>query len=353
MLLFIRLTAIVLALALPLTATAQDKKSQAPQGSLVVTTVSKADTVTPRSDFVGSVYFPEVSETASEVSGRVLDVHFEEGRRVKKGAPLVTLDTSLARKRLATARGNLEQARASLKLASIEFERRKLLLESGSIATQEYDSAYYSAKELESRVMGLAAEAERLELEIAKSRVPAPFDAVVLDRKVERGQWLAAGAAVGTLARDGDMDVIVNVPEPTLPFIAQGTEVEITAMDTRIQGVVRAVIPQGDVGTRTFPVKIRVPGGKGLAQGMRATAHLPVGIKVQAVIVPRDAVIILQDQPMVFSVADGKAAMIPVKVVAYMGLQAAVLGPGLAEGMPIVVKGNERLYPGAAVRTAQ
>jgi len=149
------------------------------------------------------------------------------------------------------------------------------------------------------------------------------------------------------------MDIIVDVPEPVLPFVSQGTRVEVTAMDARIQGVVHAVIPTGDVGTRTFPVKIRVPGGKGLAQGMRATAHLPVGAKVQAVVVPRDAVVILQDQPMVFSVAEGKATMIPVKVVAYMGLEAAVLGPGLVEGMPVVVKGNERLYPGAPVRTAQ
>lgn len=349
----IRFIVFALMLALPCAATAQDKKQQGPPPALVEMAKSKADTVTPRSDFVGTVYFPEVSETASEVSGRVLDVHFEEGRRVKKGAPLVTLDTSLTAKRLATAKGNLEQARAALKLATIELERRKKLLESGSIATQEFDSAYYSAKELESKAMAMEAESERLALEIAKSRVPAPFEGVVLDRKVERGQWLASGVAVATLARDKGVDVIVNVPEPVLPFVAAGQSAEVTAMGNRIGGKVHAIIPQGDVGTRTFPVKIRVPGGNNLAQGMRATAHLPTGAKVQAIVVPRDAVVIMQDQPMVFAVAEGKANMIPVQVVAYEGLTAAVLGPGLGAGMDIVVKGNERLYPGAPVRTAK
>ena len=58
------------------------------------------------------------------------------------------------------------------------------------------------------------------------------------------------------------------------------------------------------------------------------------------------------DEKTMMLFADGKAALIPVAVVAYQGLTAAVNGPGLTRGMDVVVKGNERLYPGAAVRTA-
>ncbi|WP_461210645.1 efflux RND transporter periplasmic adaptor subunit [Desulfocurvus sp. DL9XJH121] len=344
---FVRGFLCVLVLLAPLAAW-----SQGPPPALVEVAAAASDTVTPRSDYVGTVYFPEVSEVASEVSGRVLSVHFDEGDRVARAQSLVTLDTSLAAKRLDAARGNREQAAAGLELANIELKRRKRLVDSGSISVQEYDSAFYAARELENKVLALDAEAERLALEIAKSRVPAPFDGVVLARRVERGQWLAAGAAVASLARDDAVDVVVNVPESVLPFVARGQKVEVTAGGKRQAGAVRAVIPLGDVATRTFPVKIRIPGGTGLAQGMRATAHLPVGEKVQAVTVPRDAVILLQDRPVVFAVDQGQARMIPVAVVAYQGLSAAVNGPGLAEGMQVVVKGNERLYPGAPVRTA-
>jgi hypothetical protein len=47
----------------------------------------------------------------------------------------------------------------------------------------------------------------------------------------------------------------------------------------------------------------------------------------------------------VFAVVEGKAVMIPVKVVGFMGLNAAISGKGLSEGMSIVVKGNERVFP--------
>ncbi|MBU1003686.1 MAG: efflux RND transporter periplasmic adaptor subunit [Proteobacteria bacterium] len=347
---FFRTLIALIVLTLPAGAIAQDKP-QGPPPSLVETAASRTDNVAPRSNFVGTVYYPEVSEVASEVAGRILDVHFEEGRRVTAGANLVTMDTVLAAKRLAVAQGYLDEAKAAQKLAAIELERREKLLASGSIATQEFDNAFYSMQEILSRTRALQAEADRLRLEIAKSGVPAPFSGIVLQRKADRGEWLTAGAVVATVALDKAMDVIINVPETVLPFVAQGQDVEVTIGDTRIKGLVHAVIPQGDVGTRTFPIKIRVP-GEGLAQGMQATAHLPVGAEVQAVIVPRDAVVMLRGQNMVFAVAQGQAQMIPVQVIAYQGLWAAVEGPGLAAGQDVVIKGNERLYPGAAVRTA-
>lgn len=344
----------LMVLSLPVGAMAQNKADDKPQGpppALVETARSSTDNVAPRADFVGTVYYPEVSEVASEVAGRILAVHFEEGRRVDAGANLVTMDTALAAKRLAVAEGYLDEAKAAQKLAAIELERREKLLASGSIAAQEFDNAFYSMQEILSKTRALQAEADRLRLEIAKSGVPSPFPGIVLERKAERGEWIAAGAVVATVALDKTMDVIVNVPETVLPFVAPGQDVEVTIAGRLATGTVQAVIPQGDVGTRTFPVKIRVP-GEGLAQGMQATAHLPVGAQVQAVIVPRDAVVMLRGQTMVFTVDQGQAQMIPVNVLAYLGLRAAVKGPGLAEGQEVVIKGNERLYPGAAVRTA-
>ena len=47
----------------------------------------------------------------------------------------------------------------------------------------------------------------------------------------------------------------------------------------------------------------------------------------------------------VFTVVDGKAVMIPVKVITYFGLNAAIMGEGLVENMPLVTKGNERVFP--------
>ena len=110
-----------------------------------------------------------------------------------------------------------------------------------------------------------------------------------------------------------------------------------------------AVVPRGDVATRTFPVKIRTPNTLGLIEGMSARVVLPVGKPRQTLVVPRDAVIKVFGQNVVYAVNDAKARMIPVDVIGYQALIAGVQSPNLSEGMQVVVKGNERLRNGQNV----
>lgn len=344
--------ALMFAMAAP--AAAQDKdKQQGPPPTLVVTAKTEAGVAVPRTDFVGTVYFPEVSEVAAEVGGRVLAVNFEEGRRVRAGQALLSLDTDLLAKQLAAAEATLQEALAALELARIEFERRKTLIESRSISEQEFDESRYTVRELESRAAAARAQAERLNLELAKAAVRAPFSGVALTRQVERGEWISAGSAVAMIGRDDAVDIVVDVPQDALPFVRQGQKVEATVSGKRLSGEVHAVIPKGDVATRTFPVKIRVAGASGLSEGMEAVAHLPSGVETEAVRVPRDAVAMMRGDTVVFTPAEGKAQLIPVQVVAYEGLDAWVNGPGLSGGMDVVVKGKERLFPGAPIRTGK
>ena len=67
--------------------------------------------------------------------------------------------------------------------------------------------------------------------------------------------------------------------------------------------------------------------------------------KTNALVINRDAVIKRFNMDVVFAVVKNKAVMIPVKIVGFVGKKAAVAGKGLIEGMNIVVKGNERVFP--------
>lgn len=342
---------LVFVLFLAAGARAQDGAAQGPPATLVVVGQTEDGVAVPRADFVGSVEFPEVSGVATEVGGLVLAVNFEEGGRVRAGQALVRLDTALLEKRLAASEAGLERAQAALELARLELARRTELMRSRAIAEQDFDESRFTVRELEAGVAAQLADVERQRLELAKARVPAPFSGVVLERAVERGQWLAAGATVALVGRDDAVDVVVSVPQDIVPFMVPGQAVEATVSGRRLEGRVHAVIPRGDVATRTFPVKLRFSGAPGLADGMQAVAHLPAGQEVNAVRVPRDAVALMRGQTVVFVPEDGAARLVPVQVVAYEGLWAWVNGPGLSGGMPVVVKGKERLYPGAPVRT--
>ena len=147
------------------------------------------------------------------------------------------------------------------------------------------------------------------------------------------------------------VDIVADVSGKYIPFIKVGMAVKVTVSGIEVEGSVFAIIPRGDVATRTFPVKIRTPNTLAFIEGMSARVVLPVGEPRKTLVVPRDAVIAKFGQTVIYAVKDSKANMLPVNVVGYQGLVAGIEGAGLEEGLPVVVKGNERLRNGQSVST--
>jgi multidrug efflux pump subunit AcrA (membrane-fusion protein) len=115
---------------------------------------------------------------------------------------------------------------------------------------------------------------------------------------------------------------------------------------------VTGIAPQASETTHTFPVIVTVPNADGrLGSGMlvKATVSLKGGFTSLAV--SKDAIIRQGDRTMVYTVVEGKATPIPVTTSSANGTMVAVSGEGLAEGMPVVVRGNERIFPGSPVQT--
>ena len=329
-------------------AQSQQEKPPAP----VAVAAVKQGKVVPDTEFVGTVYYREVSEVAAEVSGKAIEVNFDEGDRVEKGAPLVRMDARVLAKSRDVARSGYQEAMAELENARIELKRLERIYRKGSLSPQEYDDQTFKVKRLERKVEGLRAVAERIDIEMEKKTVPAPFDGVVLERKVDRGEWLSEGSVIAHLARYDEVDIRVNVPEEVLLAIAPGTEVQVSVAGTVATGEISAVIARGDVATRTFPVEIRMKNTPSLVEGMEARVSLPAGKPREALMAPRDAVIDKFGRTVLFAVVDGKAKMIPVKIVGFEGMEVGVEAPSLEAGMQVVVKGNERLNEGQPVRPA-
>jgi len=300
---------------------AQEKKPQGmPPAKVVVTEVSTG-MIAPESEFIGTVYYHEVSEVACEVDGKVEEVNFEEGQRIKKDDVLVKLNSDLLM--------------SDLKKAALDFDRAKNLFKEELISEQAYDERRF--------------ELERLEIILSKKTIGAPFNGLVVKKHVEIGEWLSPGSTVATIAADNIVDITAEVPEDTIAFIRQDMDVTVKAGGQGIKGKVFAIIPRGDVSTRTIPVKIRAKNSVSLMEGMEARIILPVGHKQETLIVSRDAVITMFGMTVVFAVIESKAKMIPVKVTGYDGLKAGIFAEGLSEGMKVVIKGNERLRDGQEV----
>jgi RND family efflux transporter MFP subunit len=325
------------------------EKPMGPPPSLVAAAAVRAGQVSPQAEFLGTVYYEEVSDVAAEVAGIVEAVKIEDGQRVKAGQPLVELRTDLLAKRLDATRSTHQQVLAELEVAKIEFGRKEKLFEKGSISEQSYDDNRFRARALERRANSLNAEVERIELEIRKAVIRAPFDGVVIKRSVDRGEWLAEGKTVAVLARDDVIDVMVEVPESFIRQVRSAGRVRVSIGGTELEGSVTALIPRGDVATRNFPVKIRAANTQSFIEGMSATVWLPTAETQSALIVARDALISASGRTVVFVIEGSRARALPVAVVAYEGAEVGLAAEGLKAGMQVVVKGNERLRDGQEV----
>src|SRR3989304_2798040 len=202
---FLRQTAWVLAtLILFLSPAFSDAQEKGPPGippaKVVVAAVSSGMVVT-QSGFVGTVYYQEVSDVASEVDGLVETVNFEEGRKIEKGEPLVKLNADLLQKTIQAARASYEKVIVDLEKAKIDLQRIERLYREGLAAEQEYDEHRFKVRGSEKMAESLKAEMERLEAGLVRKVIKAPFSGIVLQKKADTGEWLSPGSPVATIAR--------------------------------------------------------------------------------------------------------------------------------------------------------
>ncbi len=344
----ILLTCLLLLLAAPVAAADDGKKEAAAKGGpppmLVAVGEIVAGSAEPMQEMVGTVFFARVSKVAAEVEGLVAGVSIDDGDRVEAGAPLVSLQTDFIDTALAKTRALYEQADIDLRQARKDLERLETLHADRLIAETTYDTQLARAQGLEKRAEGLQADLQRLQLEKEKMVIRSPFRGVVLERDVEKGEWVKLGSTVAEVADDSVIDVVVEVPERQVAFLRKGREVKVASGGRTFSGTYVALVPKGDIATRTFSIKIRMKNSGGLIEGMAARVLLPVSAAQEGLLVPRDAVINKFGRDVVFIVVDGAAKMIPVEITGYSGMQLGVNGDGLEVGQKVVVKGQERIF---------
>jgi RND family efflux transporter MFP subunit len=177
---------------------------------------------------------------------------------------------------------------------------------------------------------------------------------VVTQRYAEVGQWLERGGKVADVAVLNTVLVRVPVHERDISRLRVGDEatVILDALPERpFTGHVKHIIPQADLASRTFPVKIEVANTPEttLKAGMFARVTLRSGMVRPSLFVPKDAVVRRAAGQVVFVVQENKARMVPVKTGrAHDGTIEVVEGT-LKAGDTVVVTGNETLQDQATV----
>ncbi len=327
-----------------------EAKAQGPPPALVeVAKIIEGETE-PMMEFVGTVYYARKSDVAAEVDGVVEQVFFEEGYKVKSGDTLAVLSSDILDTVIHATRADYELVLVELEQAKKELQRREPLYKEGSVSESAYDEYYFKSKMLENRSLSLKASLDRLLLEKNKKEIPAPFDGILVQKNVEKGEWVDDGGTVAVIADDSMVDIVVNVPAGILKYLEPGKNITLKNDSTKFTGKFLSFVPKGDVATRTFDVKIRMQNSAGLIEGMEARALVPSAEKRTGLKVPRDALIDRFGQNVIWLAKDSAAKMVPVQVIGYDSMHVGVTGPGLEAGDMVIVKGNERLREGQPVR---
>lgn len=296
------------------------------------------------------------SRIVAEVSGRVMEINAKEGRWVAKGDPLVTIDPRRIQLSLEAKRAEAGQAQAQADLAQKELARAEDLHKQNILPDRTLDAARAEADRAVERLNQLKAEREQLELDLENATIRAPYAGYTVAYLVQVGEWVTPGTPVYEMVDLGVVKVTVDLPERHFGQVAIGSDVVVTVSGDNkdvLTGKVTGIAPQASSATHTFPVLLSVPNKEGrLGGGMLVRATVSLKGTFSSLAVSKDAIIRQGEQTMVYTIVEGKATPIPVSMSSSNGVMVAVAGDGLTDGMPVVVRGNERIFPGSPVRTA-
>ena len=319
---------------------------EAPRASLVEVQTLKKQEVNDLQEFVGTVNFDKKSKIASQSSGIAKKINFEVGQKVKKDEVLVQIDSDILESQIKASMADVNMYEVQLKNAKKNYDRYNALVEKKSISQKVFDDAKVEYDVANENLISSKAKLNELNIQKSKKVIKAPYSGVIVEKNINLDEWLNQGSQIATIVNTQELEVVFNLPITFIGGLKSGDVYDINISDEIIKAKLYAAIPSGDKLTRTFPVRFKADAGeKFIFDGASAKISFAKETKTQALVINRDAVIKRFNMDVIFTVVENKAVMIPVKVITYFGLNAAIMGEGLVEGMQIVTKGNERIFP--------
>jgi RND family efflux transporter MFP subunit len=321
-----------------------------------------------------------VSPLSAKVVGTVTQLLVREGDPVRAGQVLMTIDNRDANAMLQAARaGELEAeqgiagteaavaaAEAQRKLANATLERFKTLRERNSVSPQEYE-------EVEARTAAANAEADRAhrmlnamrakreqaragaagaEAMMSYTRITAPMHGVVTARMIDVGAMAAPGMPLLTIEDDRAYRIEAQVAESQVGTIRRGdvVRVRIDALGREVEGQVAAVAPGADPASRSYLIKVDLPGdaARDVRSGMFAKAYFKVG-DTAGMMVPAGAIIRRGQLTSVFVIDDKRTARLRlVRTGKAEGERVEILS-GLRDGDRIVADPTPQITDGTRI----
>lgn len=328
--------------------------AEGPPPAKVVIGQVQSEEVSTTQSVTGILYYERVSEISTEVVGLVEEVTVSQGDRVAKGDALVKLNTEILEREIALTRTRIAQIELRINTTEKNFNRLDRLFQSSGVSEKDFDDALYAYQDAGKEKQVVEDTLAKLLIQQRRSVIKAPFSGIVLNKNVDSGAWVQPGKLLVSIGSSSDLFVRAPIAENLLQFIQLGQplEVVLNAYNRQVEGTVIGIDPVADLKTKNVFLKIKIPPMDFVAQNMSANVFVPSSEKLRLSVFSRAAVIKSQGKDFVYTVKEGKASLLPVNIVAYLGRKVAVDNPNIVPGLPVVIEGNERLRPDQPVVVA-
>ena len=224
--------------------------------------------------YTGLVVARRTSALGFETGGRIAVLNADLGDEVTEGQVLARLDTRSLNARLQAADAQINEAKASLRLAETTRERQAFLVENDLLSSQSFDEVETQVDAANARLAAAKAQASSLRIQIELSSIRAPFSGVITERAADEGAIAAPGVPVLTLVETGALEIRIGVPVDIASRLAVGETYEMRVESQIVPVTLRSKTGVIGASQRTMTVVFDLPENAGVSPGSVARLEM-------------------------------------------------------------------------------
>ncbi len=322
-------------------------QSQMGGPALVRVAVASMQDIAPETMVPGTVVSRNDARLSAEVPGRLTSVA-DVGTVVVKGEPVAEIEDTSLRLQSNELQALVTRAEARLRFLEAEEKRFAQLAESNLAAATQLEQTRSDRDVARGDLAVARARLEQNEDQLARTKILAPFDGIVVERLMTPGERVIEGGNVVRLVDQDNLEVIARASLEYFRFVERGQWLDIRTGSQHARGIVRTVVAVGDEHTHQFELRLDLDGNP-FPVGQTLRISIPVSDSREVLTVPRDALVLRPEGQSVFVIdADNQARQISVTVGVGQGERIEIVGD-ISPGDKVVIRGNERLQPGQSV----
>jgi membrane fusion protein, multidrug efflux system len=312
-----------------------------------------ANTVDVNAEFAGEVRPRVESRLGFRVGGKITARKVDVGTVVKHGQVLMQLDPQDLKLAQAQANAGLRAAETTRDLAQAELKRYQDLREKNFVSQAVLDTKVSAFKASQASVDSAAAAYRGQSNQAGYTTLESDTDGVVTAVDAEVGQVVAPGTPVVRVAKSGEKEIVIGIPEDKVESLRKIADVSVRLWANPkevIPGKIREISPVADVLTRTYAVKVAIPDTIIDAKlGMTALVQFSSKTAQPVIRVPLTALFHEKSKTSVWVVENGVVRLVPVVIGGTSGNEILLIG-GVSAGQTVVTAGVNQLKNGQKVK---